>query len=58
LGLSPHSCPSAMAIYPRIISLPLYPAMTEDQVYYVAQAVKDIVRAHRTSAEVFLSEAV
>jgi dTDP-4-amino-4,6-dideoxygalactose transaminase len=58
LGLSPHSCPSAMGIYPRTISLPLYPAMTEDQVHYVAQAVKDIVRLHRTSAQVFLSEAV
>jgi dTDP-4-amino-4,6-dideoxygalactose transaminase len=58
LGLNPQSCPSAMGIYPRTISLPLYPAMTEDQVHYVAQSVKDIVRLHRTSAQVFLSEAV
>jgi dTDP-4-amino-4,6-dideoxygalactose transaminase len=40
-------CPKAMGLYPRLVSLPLYPAMTEDQVRFVASAVKDVVWAAR-----------
>ena len=47
----------ALELYPRIVSLPLYPAMTEEQVYYVAECVKDIVAAHKISRQVCLSEA-
>jgi dTDP-4-amino-4,6-dideoxygalactose transaminase len=48
LGLSNRACPRAMELYPRILSLPLYPAMTEDQIHYVARSVKEIVyRARR-----------
>ena len=57
LGLGEHGCGGALELYPRILSLPLYPAMTEDEVYYVAQCVRDIAIAHRTKTEVFLSEA-
>lgn len=39
----------ALALYPRIISLPIYPAMTEEQVRYVAESVKEIVCANKTS---------
>lgn len=41
------SCPVALALYPRLVSLPLYPAMTEAQVEYVAQAVRSVIRASR-----------
>ena len=41
--LGHNRCPNALALYPRLVSLPLYPAMTERQVLYVAQAVKEIV---------------
>jgi len=44
-GLSSEQCPRAMALYPRLVSLPLYPAMPEEQVRYVAAAVKEVVRA-------------
>ena len=37
----------ALDLYERIVSLPLYPAMTEAQVQRVAESVKDIVAAHR-----------
>lgn len=37
-------CPRALELYPRLVSLPLYPAMTEEQIRYVADAVKDIIR--------------
>jgi len=47
----------ALELYPRIVSLPLYPAMTEDQVYYVAESVKALVAAHRVSRQVCFSDA-
>jgi len=57
LGLDGQSCRAALALYPRILSLPLYPAMTEDQVLYAAHCVKEIVAAHRTTTRVFVSGA-
>lgn len=42
-----NHCPRALELYPRLISLPLYPAMTEVQVDYVVSAVKEIARANR-----------
>jgi dTDP-4-amino-4,6-dideoxygalactose transaminase len=42
-----NHCPQAMLLYPRLVSLPLYPAMTEEQVDYVAAAVKAILRSSR-----------
>ena len=56
LDLGEHHCHYALELYPRILSLPLYPAMTEDQVRYAAQCVKDTVRAHTTSQQVYMSE--
>jgi dTDP-4-amino-4,6-dideoxygalactose transaminase len=47
LPLANYSCPRAMLLYPRIVSLPLYPAMTEEQVHYVAQSVREIVERSR-----------
>ena len=44
-GLSAEQCPRAMALYPRLVSLPLYPLMPEEQVRYVAGAIKEVVRA-------------
>jgi dTDP-4-amino-4,6-dideoxygalactose transaminase len=42
-----RSCRRAMDLYARSISLPLYPAMTEEQVHRVADCVKEIVAASR-----------
>jgi dTDP-4-amino-4,6-dideoxygalactose transaminase len=39
-----NQCPQALALYPRLISLPLYPAMTEAQLDYVAETVKEVAR--------------
>lgn len=41
-----NHCPNALALYPRLISLPLYPEMTEDQVRYVAQSAKELAGRH------------
>jgi dTDP-4-amino-4,6-dideoxygalactose transaminase len=46
-----NQCPEAMKLYPRLISLPLYPSMTVSQVEYVAQCVKEVaVEARKRSA--------
>ena len=40
-----NACPRALALYPRLVSLPLYPMMTEEHVNRVVSAIKDVVRA-------------
>ena len=47
LPLAQYACPRALDLYPRIVSLPLYPAMTEEQVHYVAQSVREILESSR-----------
>jgi len=42
-----NDCPRALALYPRLISLPLYPGMTEAQIDYVAKMVIEIARNGR-----------
>lgn len=42
-----NRCPEAMRLYPRLISLPLYPAMTVAQVEYVAESVSRVVQGAR-----------
>jgi dTDP-4-amino-4,6-dideoxygalactose transaminase len=37
-----NQCPKALELYPRLVSLPLYPEMTTDQVTYVAGIVKEV----------------
>ena len=36
-------CPRALELYPRLVSLPLYPKMTPDEVSFVATQVKRII---------------
>ena len=48
-NLPQNQCPEALALYPRIISLPLYPAMTESDVVRVAEVVKDLAHSLRKS---------
>lgn len=47
MNLTGAECPSTMALYPRLVSLPLYPAMTEEQVEYVARSVREIAENNR-----------
>ena len=47
LPLAQYACPRALDLYPRIVSLPLYPAMTEEQVQYVARSVREVVENSR-----------
>ncbi len=56
-GLPQNQCPSAMALYPRLISLPLYPAMTEADVEYVAVSTLDVARGARKHKPIVLQAA-
>ena len=46
-GLERNRCPHALALYERLVSLPLYPAMTVEQVHYVANSVKEVISKHK-----------
>jgi dTDP-4-amino-4,6-dideoxygalactose transaminase len=37
-------CPRALALYPQLVSLPIYPAMSADDVRYVAECVRAVVK--------------
>jgi dTDP-4-amino-4,6-dideoxygalactose transaminase len=43
-----NECPQALSLYKRLVSLPLYPGMTEDQVVHTAESVKDLARKFRS----------
>lgn len=57
MALAKRPCPCALSLYPRILSLPLYPAMTEEQVHYVARTVKEVLAASRKRKTARLSAA-
>jgi len=40
--LPENQCPKALELYPRLVSLPLYPSMTQEEVSYVARSVREI----------------
>lgn len=48
-----NQCPEAMKLYRRLISLPLYPAMTVSQAEYVAEAVKQTAFEARKRTAVY-----
>ncbi len=43
-GYGPGKCPAAEAFYARALSLPLYPALTDDEVNRVIAAVRSLAR--------------
>jgi dTDP-4-amino-4,6-dideoxygalactose transaminase len=46
-GYKPDDIPVAASLYKEIISLPLYPDMTNDEVKYVADSIKDVIARNR-----------
>ena len=46
-GCAPEDLPVACSLYPEIITLPIYPDMTGDDVAYVCSSIKDIVALNR-----------
>ncbi len=49
LGCQPSDCPRAAAIYPQLISLPLYPEMTMAEVEYVCRTLKHLLARSRVT---------
>jgi dTDP-4-amino-4,6-dideoxygalactose transaminase len=47
--LPQNHCPVALNVYPRLVSLPLYPAMSEDEVEYVGRSVRALLEQYRLS---------
>ncbi len=50
-----NHCPRALDLYPRLISLPLYPAMTEAEVEYTAESVKAVAMKFRKSKPAYFT---
>ena len=46
-GYQPEDFANATAVYPRIVSLPIYPNMSDDDIDDVIAAVRNIVSIHR-----------
>ena len=46
-GYAPQDLPVAAGLWPELVTLPLYPDMTEPEAEYVCDSVRDIVRANR-----------
>jgi dTDP-4-amino-4,6-dideoxygalactose transaminase len=57
-GLAHNRCPRALELYPRLVSLPLYPAMSEEEVDYVAESIKEIVMVAKKMQVVAMTAAV
>jgi dTDP-4-amino-4,6-dideoxygalactose transaminase len=53
-----NQCPRALALYPRLVSVPLYPAMSEGQIEYVANTAREIVQKYRKRQPVFVTRAM
>jgi dTDP-4-amino-4,6-dideoxygalactose transaminase len=51
-----NHCPRALELYPRLVSLPLYPSMTESQVAHVVDAVTDVVISNRRTTLAWTSK--
>jgi dTDP-4-amino-4,6-dideoxygalactose transaminase len=46
-GYRPEDFPNASSVFERIVSLPIYPKMTDGDIQHVIQAVQVLVRRHR-----------
>jgi len=54
-GRPENQCPRALALYPRLISLPLYPGMTKAQIESVTSSVRKIAQKLRKRKAVYAS---
>jgi dTDP-4-amino-4,6-dideoxygalactose transaminase len=46
-GYLPNNFPMASSVFERIISLPIYPKMTEVEIQYVIEVVATLIKSHR-----------
>jgi perosamine synthetase len=48
-GYRPRDLPVANALYPQIVTLPIYPDLTEADVEYVCRSIKEVIAANQRS---------
>jgi perosamine synthetase len=46
-GYAPRDFPTASAAFEKIVSLPIFPAMTEEQIYHVVSSIRDVIGQNR-----------
>ncbi|MEY2427214.1 MAG: hypothetical protein QOJ40_99, partial [Verrucomicrobiota bacterium] len=46
-GYKPEDFPTACALYPEILTLPVYPDMSDEEAAFVCASIREIVAAHR-----------
>lgn len=46
-GYQPDDFPKSMDVYERIISIPLYPRMSDEQLVYIVDTIRQIAESHR-----------
>jgi perosamine synthetase len=49
-GFEPGDFPVAAALWPRLVSLPIFPGMTEVEIDYVVEVIRTVTRLHRKVA--------
>jgi perosamine synthetase len=49
-GTKPGLCPMAETVYEKLISLPIFPTMTHDDIEYVTAAVRKVISSNSRSA--------
>jgi dTDP-4-amino-4,6-dideoxygalactose transaminase len=52
--LPENQCPRVLALYPRLVSLPLFPGMSEAQIDYVIESTKEVARRTSKRKPVFV----
>jgi dTDP-4-amino-4,6-dideoxygalactose transaminase len=53
-NLPENQCPRALELYPRLVSLPLFPGMSDEQVAQVIEATKEVARKARKKTAVLV----
>ena len=51
-GFRPEDFPVAARIYPEIVTLPLYPGMSEEQIAHVTRAIREVIREMARSVSI------
>ena len=49
LGYRPEDCPTASAVFPRLVSLPIFPDMTMAELDHVVKAIASLLARHQRS---------
>jgi perosamine synthetase len=57
-GYRPEDFPAASACWPRLVSLPIFPGMSDQEVEYVCDAIAALAREHAAAGRTVACAAV